>query len=333
MGWVVPGNQDRITIVHVRKYNLDWLRSVVLNVYAAGVLTGFILLPLLPQLISRMKRSASELSPKARRIATIVAFVAAGFLTSIFVITGCRTYITQATGYILHNGHYGPILLADQADPGRWSDMGGVEWPPLFWQILTVAAIGCVGVLSWMAVFTLLRPGDRTQLWCNAGLMAAVLASVVGLILVVETVYDRYWMLLYPFLFVWVGSLCGGKTAPTWTWAVSLLLLTGMFTMSFVMTHDFLAWNSARWEQVERWQEAGLRPEQFDAGNGINGWFRSAEDYATHPRPGDETIYWRGLATEALSIGPRDGWTVQRELQWHSWAVGKECHILLIRRE
>ncbi|MEM0924713.1 MAG: hypothetical protein AAGJ83_01625, partial [Planctomycetota bacterium] len=111
--------------------------------------------------------------------------------------------------------------------------------------------------------------------------------------------------------------------------AVFLILWLGT---SVVLTHDFLAWNNARRFQVERWLEAGLEPQDFDAGNGINGWFRSGEDEQTFGREDDPTPFWRGLASQMLAIGPRDGWREVGRVNWDSWAAGGEKTLFVLER-
>ena len=159
----------------------------------------------------------------------------------------------------------------------------------------------------------------------------------------VEMVYDRYWLLLYPMVFVWLGSQLEpesrlesqGASNQGWTrraWVTSFATVVLVFAVSFVFVHDFLGWNHQRREQAESWLSAGLEPEDFDAGNGINGWYRAQEDVETYARQGDETHFWRGLATHALAIGPRDGWSVVGTRRWRSWAVARDCELYVLER-
>ena len=341
LGWLLPGNDNRLPRVSVRQYNLAYMRHCLLYVYQASILTGFVTLPLMPLMLAAIRHTTPDLQTRVRRWIGALAIMVSLIFLAIFLAKGGRLYITQATGYILHNGHYGPILLADQHDPGRWADMGDVEWPVIFWQILTLGAIANLGLLAWWTALTvwewrtdLVDAGSRLVSCSAIGLIAIIPTAMLGLLLVIETLYDRYWMLFYPaiFLFLLTRFASRIKSLPAWTWGTSAILLSGMFAMSFVFTHDFLAWNQARGKQVEKWLGAGLTPAEFDAGSGINGWYRSLEDPDTWPRPGDKTLYWRGLADVALSIGPREGWNKIDQLTWHSWAVGRQCKMYVIQR-
>ncbi|WP_161604423.1 ArnT family glycosyltransferase [Roseiconus nitratireducens] len=347
LGWLVPGDDARVGIVDVETRDLAWLKQTIVFVYAGGLLTGLAALPLLPLLVARVCRPAENVAlRKAQSWATgLVGLLWAG----VFAVTGLRTYITQATGYILYNAHLGPILLADQDDPGRWSDIGGVSWPPWIWQIVTALSIISLALLAGLAATSIgrliRRPHESGAVdavlrrdWFIAGLIGCMLAASAALLAMVEMVYDRYWMLLYPMLFPWIGSqrifpaVPPVRTVRGVTAAVAAMILL-MFTMSFVFVHDFLAWNDARHDQVRVWLDQGLAARDFDAGNGINGWLRSAEDVATHGRPGDDTPFWRGLAQHALAIGPRPGWEVEKTISWRSWAAaGKQCTLYVLNK-
>ena len=366
MGWVVPGNDERVGIVDVDRYDAAWMRQSLLFAYGGGLLLGFVTLPLLPVLAIRSWDLAGARRWRCSAVLAVL-FVWGGA----YFASGGRAYLTQATGYILYNAHLGPVLLIDQNDPGRWSDIGGVLWPSFVWKLITIASVlnlglmadrFCVAVRDVLTAWGQAADTDANKrmsarnpvIWIHVGLWVCLSSAVVGLQLYVEMIYDRYWMLCYPMLFVLLGAASqtrlrglhetleansalsdGEKVSRLYrrsVW-VSFLIAGLVFAISFVFVHDFLAWNDARYQQVQEWLADGLQPSDFDAGNGINGWYRSHEDVETQRRPGAESTFWRGLATHALSIGPHDGWTVVGKRTWNSWAVGKECELLVLRKD
>ena len=344
-GLVLPSDQGRVSIVDVDSYDSGWLRQLVLFTYAGGLLIGAVTLPLAPMVWSRL---FSRQTPRTWSVWLVGLLVLALWGGAYGVSLG-RAYLTQATGYIVYNAHLGPILLGDQNDPDRWSDIGGVRWPAIVWQIVTVLAIASlVGLAATgtQALLAVLRrdPSENNDeddaarsRWLVVGLLCCALSAAGGLLIYVEMVYDRYWMLLYPMVFVWLGSQVdpqGSHTkASRMVWGISCACALLMFAVSFAFVHDFLAWNHERRAQAEVWLDAGLEPKDFDAGNGINGWYRAHEDLETFARVGDETHFWRGLATHALAIGPRQGWRVVDRRPWRSWAVARDCELFVLERQ
>ena len=347
LGWIVPGNEGRVHIVDVDSYDLRWARTTILFAYGGGLLLGLVALPLLPLLLAS---GFTQQCKQNRRWVLVPALIVLSIWAGMFAASGGRAYLTQATGYIVYNAHLGPMLLGDQNDPGRWSDMGDVRWPVFVWQLLTVGAILTCTILAGHAGRTFHRLAqnwqstdedqdvDSRRSWILAGLLTCFAAAVTGLLLYVEMVYDRYWMLCYPMLFTWIGAVASSEPReasqlPKLALISACTIALLMFAMSFIFVHDFLAWNHTRYQQCEAWLADGLEPKDFDAGNGINGWYRTHEDIETHYREGDTTRFWRGLATHALAIGPREGWAVEKKLEWDSWAVGGTRYLFVLVRD
>jgi hypothetical protein len=164
-----------------------------------------------------------------------------------------------------------------------------------------------------------------------------------------EVRFDRYWMALVPLLLAWLASemaeyesiaaersascrnpsqaMPGLRLGPVRWLSTGVLagcvLAAPMAWLSLAFTHDMLAFHAACWRLVDEWQSEGFRPEQIDGGYAINGWFRSAEDPATMPRPNDRTRWWSSRAERFLAVGPREGFAVIAECPWHSWATGR----------
>jgi len=344
--WIVPGDADRLEIVLVHRYDLDRLHEVAIEGYGLCLLIGMILLPIAPLLAARLPAARRGMPRAWKLFADTAGGLVGALLLCAFAVTGALTYITGTTGVFLQNSHFGPILLSDMDEPGRWGDMGGVEWPALFWQTLSVVAMVSAAHLTWWAVFTVAcwsaRPrGDNEssrRAWIDMGLLATMAAGGGGMFVVIHNINDRYWMILFPALFAWVASLLGdsrlsASRAPTWSVAVSTMLLAASVTVSFIWTHDFLAWNQTRWRRVEQWLAEGLEPFDFDGGSDVNFWFRSAEDPDTPLRPGDDSVNHSGLADLALAIGPRPGWREVERLPWRAWATGREHFILVLAKE
>ena len=330
-GLVTGGNDQRLGIIFPDRFDY-W--QLMINTYGVVILFGFLLLPILPLMLNAMRASTANFFSTAA-IGSLV-FTLLMFMP--LVATQGRACLTSATGTLIQNAHLGPILLSDFDTPGRWSDMGDVTWPAIVWQLLTVASIANAGVLVFTLVdnitFSWFRSDEHHQKLVILLSLAVTMVPAISIILSIRTgVLDRYWMLLFPMVFAIVPELISGKRfncRKTITFAS--FLLVAQFGLSFIFVHDFLAWNQTRWKQFERWVAAGELPESIDGGRDMNAWYRTAEDVDTMPREGDDSGWWRGRATKALSIGPRDGWREIGKLPWNAWATGQTHQILMLKK-
>ena len=75
-----------------------------------------------------------------------------------------------------------------------------------------------------------------------------------------------------------------------------------------------------------------VEARDIDLGADFNGWLRTAEDYDSLQRPGDETRSWRGHATKALAHRERVGWDIVGVRKWRSLATGKIQELYLLEK-
>ncbi|MEZ6126529.1 MAG: hypothetical protein R3C49_25690 [Planctomycetaceae bacterium] len=334
-GWIVFGDSGRVHTVFPATIDV---RQLVIDVYGLTLLIGFLTLPLLPTVASTVRiqwQAGHRFSAYASAIAIAAAMVA-------MISTSGRAVLTSATGTLLQNAHLGPIFLSDFENPARWGDMGGVSWPLIVWQGITVAAVVNFGLLAGSllaAIRQIHSDSNAVDSAITVGLLICACPIVVLILNVSTGVLDRYWLLLLPIVFCLIaectgrGSAFAAHLAGPVIRTVGLLLLGLIAVMSIVFVHDFLTWNQTRWAQTQQWLNDGLQAQDFDGGRDINAWYRSAEDTDTMAREGDSSGWWSGLATRALSIGPRDGWHQISELKWSAWATGREHSILILHRD
>lgn len=324
-------------------------KVLLLTWYSAALVVGFSTLPTMPVLIRCWIRAHHW-------IHVIGAIPGLLFLLA-FLNTGGRAALTNATGYFLQNAHFGPVLLSDAHDIGRWGDMGGVAWPFVVWQLLTILAIlqiialGAVGtrkITSWLMAPSTGNPDTFNRAAMGIALALTALANLVLLSLLLSVHFDRYWMILFPFILTWIASLLADDIGPTpltmanagtraqkflvYILTVLLLLLQG--GIAFTFTHDYLAWNQTRWQLVEELLSDGIPTYEIHGGFEVNGWFVSAEDRATRENPHTSTNShrsWSGRARWFLAIGPRAEFDIHQQRRWYSWATGREHTIYVLR--
>ena len=335
---LVPGNQSRTGTLFISTFDLARLKQIAIYLYGTGLLLGMVLLTISAMLAFKCVGRQRLLLNRSWIFMVSVAWI------GVFVATGGRTYITQAVGYFLHNAHFGPVLFADPPHPdGSWTYLANVKWPPVIWKLLTLTSILSLA-LSSSAAFSRFKEVLQLQSeqlvrirrdWRWAIFLFGLMVSL-ALLAVVENIVDRHWMVLFVPAVIWVATSDvfvvlkrpGRLTA-------ALMWFTGIsiFYISLTFTHDWLAFNDQRDQQLADWLEKdNLRPQDIDLGMDFNGWLRTTEDYGSLQREGDETRSWRGLAKYALAHRPRQGWKVIGTRTWYSWAVDSEQTLLLLEK-
>jgi hypothetical protein len=168
------------------------------------------------------------------------------------------------------------------------------------------------------------------------GLIVLMGVETVFMITMVTNIVDRYWLVLFVPVLLWVVTsdvLRKGvhlhRPAATMLWLV--LLLLGFISVAF--THDWLVFNGQRAAQMTQWLRIpGVEARDIDLGADLNGWLRTAEDYNSLQRLGDETRSWRGHATKALAHRGRAGWDIVAVRQWRSLATGKLQNLYVLEK-
>ena len=348
-GWLVEPSVTRAIDV-APAWNPQLLKNVAIAAYGAILLIGWFSLPWFVFAVRAAVSLVGELDGRSKLIcASTAAFVT--FVSFIpFVLTEGRACITNATGAFIQNAHFGPIFLSDMDEPGRWSQLGGVEWPLIVWQLLTAASIVSTAVVGWWIAWCLCASRNNhssnvSQLlpvYAVVGLLVAIICGAALLIFFIEPHMDRYWLFVLAALGVWILVISSiyrdhNRRAPTardrlWSlagsvWAFGFIAFN--FGLSTVFTHDMLTWNDSRWKFVNSMLDSGVHPSEIDGGRDVNAWLRLDEDPNSMPREGDNSQWWSGAAKIAISVGDRPGWHEVNRLPWDSWATGR-THFLLV---
>src|SRR5262249_54570488 len=125
---------------------------------------------------------------------------------------GGRAVLTSATGPSLQNAHFGPILLSDCTEPGRWGDIGDVKWPVSIWffaTLLSFASLAIIAAASENTVSDWLHdPRDRRTA-SAAGLWAAGVGAALVLLATMGFSFDRYWLATTGPLVGWAAVRIG----------------------------------------------------------------------------------------------------------------------------
>ena len=326
----VPAQYGALSLVNVAE-TAHPLRMVAVLLVAASYL-GFFLAPALAWKV---------LSPVEERgghsWGTLGILLGASTALLVIVFPGASPL--PDLGNILNLEGIGPLTLRDTYLLGL-PNVGAL--PSGLW-----AAVRLMGLVGGVILCTQLAMMSRRMV---AGVAARELEGpelgaffcVVGAgvcfapLMLTELFYDRY---LIPLALVLAPALvCSRNTlslgVPRGVRTGSVGLLAGAFAVvSVLTTHDYLAWNRARWSLVADALENGeVRPSQLDGGFEVNGYYLYAEDYEPVT---DESKSWWWVADDLylVSFGPVPGYRVERRHEFVRWLPREEGSVLLLKRE
>jgi hypothetical protein len=154
------------------------------------------------------------------------------------------------------------VLAEPVVDPLVWGDR------PLLLGVpgrLVLTLLGCAAGALW-----LLRAARNGRQAATASPLLAFTALQIPLLLTAPEFYDRYLLFLLPGGLALATPRAPAGRAGRAAGAAALALL-GLASVGLM--HDWLAWNSARWELGRRAVERGVHPWEIEGGFEWDGWF------------------------------------------------------------
>lgn len=300
--------------------------------YRALVTLGFLLLPWAVTL--RPTRGA-----ESRLFTALLALLPAVALF-LFVRDGSLMfYLTNTLG----TDSVGAVTTRDVlflALPGSTTS-GGVAWNVLL-TMVSIVSVALAATRMLAAVPGLLaspRPGAmdppagrRPTLFC----LLALALSGLGTLVQSHYYFDRYLLVLLPLA---VASLVALSPAPRFG-AVFGAALGLMSLYSVAGTHDYLAWNRARWDLLGALEDRGVSPRSIDGGVEYNAE-RLAALLGTAPtdaearsgQPSDAKSWWWVVDDEwVIAFGPLDGYAEADSRAYARWLPPSQGKVLALHR-
>ncbi len=162
-------------------------------------------------------------------------------------------------------------------------------------------------------------------------------STLHGLLLMISpTLYDRYLLVLLP------GALViANPSALRIHWKFGLPMLALLAVCSAGLMHDWLAWNSARWQLGQRALERGIPVSTIEGGLEWDSWYAPGGIAPKGPLPpprGLMLLFNRGRLPHltgkyALAFSKQDGTVVLDSQPYFLWLVPGEWKFLLLARE
>jgi len=234
---------------------------------------------------------------------------------------------------VLFDFGLGPLTLKDT---GVLKLPNYVTAPESLWLGITVLAVFSASVLTGFFVTEALRILPRGR-WKTAAqgpqflIAGGVLLSYVGLISL-SGLFDRYLIYLVPFCLL-AFYYCRSDRALRISGAAkgtAILVAVVLAVFAIGATHDYLAWNRARWEALDYLTvQRNITPERIDGGFEFNGWYLYDETYVPQ-RP--RSWWWVHDDEFIISFGLIPGYEIERSYPFVRYMPPGQPEILLLRR-
>jgi hypothetical protein len=330
----------RLTTGLPRLYNRPYdpiLESSPLNVFAIAaellkrtgielVYLGVFLLPLCVVVAAtRWKHATTRRRLLGAGSGLAVFLVGTGWLLA-------NAELMPLSGNVLYDVGVGPPLLRDtyvlalphlpRAPQYFWLGVtagGGVGAILLVYLALTT-----VRTLAWRpATVAVRRETIPIILATSAGSLYFGLATVTGFL-------DRYLIWMVPLGMVCVVAAARREwMAYRWMSHVCLGLVAGYGLFSVAATHDYFAWNRARWQALTYLDSVGVSSTEVDGGFEFNGWY----DYDPNYRERAGVSWWWVLGDQyVVSFGPLKGYSETQRFGYDRWLPSGQGEVMILRK-
>jgi len=299
---------------------------VNMSIYTALYL-GLFLLPLL-----LIKISAGWPVLARRNKVTMVSISSVVFvLTMLFLVLKGR--IMPVAGNVLYDIGLGPPLLHDT----YILKLPHLPRAPAFvWLAVTFAAIMGASLLTENVISVIPSLLSRRKLCSNCTndkwLIAFFLSFCVfysGL-MGLTRLFDRYLLFFLPMLMAIIS--CSTEYTElrinrrTFCVVFCIMAVFAIFTVSG--THDYLAWNKARWKALDYLVETEqISPRRIDGGFEFNGWHYDP-DYPVKP----SRWWWIYEDDYIVSFGPITGYEEVKRYSYSRWLGPGKGNVMILRR-
>jgi hypothetical protein len=267
----------------------------------------------------------------AFKAARLLRWMIAGSLCLFAISVALDWLPPYRENHVIDRSGIGPFAVYDGFD----QEAAGLDRSiGFFWLVAGfLAAIGMTAVLA----AALRTPGVLVrELRKRSGRSLFHVCVVVAYLVpfAVTDYIDRYVLFVLPFALVWMHSVFFTDTVPAGrlTRAVTVVLVSCYGVMSAVATHDYFAWNRARWAAITfATQALGANPRTLDGGFEYNGLFNFERMRLSGSRPG-KSPWWVEDDYYQVAFSARTGYQVVVTFYVDAWLSRTPPKVLLLRR-
>lgn len=311
--WKAASAKDARTYVFlstvISNAGSSFFTHIFYRIGTSCMMLGLFLLPLLLLLLKHYSFSFKE---KRNRISYLI--------TAVFIIPLLRAWANVPLGNVFYNFGLGPKVLKDVALTGSVKPMmNDVALNALRLLCFIGALLMLYFIFNRLLRMNSVADGDTSKEKSFRIFSLIVIVLLFGTFVIPDYFFDRYLIQLYVPLVI---LLLPAGFQPQWKSktayaAISFIALYAIIAAA--LTHDYLAWNRARWQGLD-YLTSGLHqsPSVIDGGFEFNGWRKGAG------LPGEEDHYF-------VTFRPLPGYTVLRTFPYRQYMPYREKEMYVLQ--
>ncbi len=250
---------------------------------------------------------------------------------------GIKTWNNALFGNIMYNFGLGPVVLKDY-------DMGiarGYNMPAGVWKCIRAAAILGSAALVFNLIVLIYSYLKSFSFNMNSTRALKTALALFGMgyfvfLFLGWANFDRYYLILVPCLALLILPSPSVKFTP-WRALLVLLFYLPLFWFSVAGTHDYLAWNRARWSLLyESMEVHKISPTRIDGGFEFNATYKTGiGNPNTRSSSGIRTGISRWFVADdkyAVSTGEIPCYQPWKIKEYQSWTSRRKEYIFLLER-
>jgi len=205
--------------------------------------------------------------------------------------------------------------------------------PGIIWRVAGIAGAFGLVALCALALATLAHLFREKRNADSRRLFLAIVVCAYLAPFVITDYFDRYLLFALPFLIAlwartWPIFEANTMRLPRMVALTWILVVTGISTAA---THDYFAWNRARWDAIRHAEGIGVTVDKLDGGFEFNGFY----GYETRVRDESPGKSWWWVRDDqyvvAFSLVP--GYEVVATFPVRGWLARTPTQINLLRRQ
>ena len=259
----------------------------------------------------------------------------AGWLIVSAFATGILAWahrILPFVGNILSRRGVGAFTLRGMPELGLGNHLERIPLPVTVGA--TFAAIVSAGVLAHFGLVSALRlvrrfRDGRPRPAASKDALALAFAAPYFALIMTGWLFDRYVVPLAVVAPLLLASPAARGARRPALLMISCTLLLGLAGFSVAATHDYLAWNRARWAALGELASQGVPPASIDGGFEFNGTHLYSEDHVGIP---GKSWWWVRDDEYVISVAPIAGYRVVNRHPWYRWLFRRQELIYTLRR-
>ncbi|HLX28083.1 MAG TPA: glycosyltransferase family 39 protein [Casimicrobiaceae bacterium] len=231
--------------------------------------------------------------------------------------------------FVIDRAGIGPFTLYDAQPRGLASFDRS---PGILWRIAGVGAACGVAALAGLALATVKHFASMG--WRSSPERVFIAATIAGYVapFAITDYFDRYLIYVVPLLFaLWAMTWPAQSNDGRWRRALAGAWLLASLAFGAMATHDYFAWNRARWDAIHYAESLGATLETLDGGYEYNGDRRLAHGMVE--RTQGKSWWWVKDDRYVVAFGMVPGYDEVRAFPVARWLPRSPLVVrLLLRR-